>query len=157
MADAEATRAALEEALDDYRGLIGELAVHDLERKLPGEWRKVRHVAWHVASAVRIQVRSVESVRRGKGFNPPAALMPALLRLGGYVPKIGARGATQASMIDLYERNHRAALAALDTVRDDEWSRASTVMQQHLTVEGAFLEIPKHLHEHAEEIRSALR
>ena len=48
------------------------------------------------------------------------------------------------------------ALAALETVQDDEWQKGARVFNQDITVESTFRSIPEHFKEHESDIKKGL-
>ncbi|TMG07573.1 MAG: DinB family protein [Chloroflexi bacterium] len=149
----EAIRAELEATRAQYRELLNSLSDEDWKQKSGNPSWNVRQLMWHMAWANGYTLNGVDSCRKGKGSNPPNWISD----FGNtWITRIGARGATKQSVAEKYEGSHAKALAALETVQDDEWQKGARVFNQDITVESTFRSIPEHFKEHESDIKKGL-
>jgi len=149
----EAIRAELEATRAQYRELLNSLSDEDWKQKSGNPSWNVRQLMWHMAWANGYTLNGVDSCRKGKGSNPPNWISD----FGNtWITRIGARGATKQSVAEKYEGSHAKALAALETVQDDEWQKSARVFNQDITVESTFRSIPEHFKEHESDIKKGL-
>ena len=149
----EAIRAELEATRAQYRELLDSLSDEDWKQKSGNPSWNVRQLMWHMAWANGYTLNGVDSCRKGKGSNPPNWISD----FGNtWITRIGARGATKQSVAEKYEGSHAKALAALETVQDDEWQKGARVFNQDITVESTFRSIPEHFKEHESDIKKGL-
>ena len=119
-------RAALRADLEATHRAFGDLVASIDER---GMQRRSAATAWtncqvlqHVVDALARLPTEIDHARRGRDFlNPPPWLLPLMPRVNWFITWWNARGQTPARVLAGYEAAHRAALAAIDGVRDDEW------------------------------------
>ena len=149
----EAIRAELEATRAQYRELLNSLSDEDWKQKSGNPSWNVRQLMWHMAWANGYTLNGVESCRKGKGTNPPNWISDFA---NTWITRIGARGATKQSVAEKYEGSHAKALAALETVQDDEWQKGARVFNQDITVESTFRSIPEHFKEHESDIKKGL-
>ena len=149
----ETIRAELETTRRAYLELLDSIPPNEWKRKSGNQRWNVEQLLWHIAWGVVNITESVEGCRREKNFNPPSRLMNPMNTL---YTRRGSRRATPESLRALYEKCHIAALAKLDTIRDDEWQRGTKRWGVQQTVVDAFHYATGHFHEHAADIRQGL-
>ena len=149
----EAIRRELEATRSQYHDLRNSLSEEDWNKKSGNPSWNVRQLMWHMAWANGYTLNGVDSCRKGKGSNPPNWISD----FGNtWITRIGARGATKQSVAEKYEGSHAKALAALETVQDDEWQKGARVFNQDITVESTFKSIPERFKEHGADIKKGL-
>lgn len=151
--DATFTREALRAELDDtrskYHALLGTIGQDTWNRKGEGAVWSVKELMWHVALTTEFIARMTNTVRQGRGFNPPAAILD---RLNNLIARIGARNATPQSVAAKYDKAYQALIEALNEVQDEEWQREMNWRGEILTVERFFHGVVEHYEEHSAEV-----
>lgn len=139
-------------------------AFPELLADIPEEaWRRqskstrwtVAELCGHIANDVEWTPKMVEHARTGKDLiNVGGAL-------GNFInwlhTKISSRNATPESLAQKYDADFADAMAALDTVHDEDWQRGAHFFGEgYWTVEFIFRYLPQHFDEHAEQVRESL-
>ncbi len=163
MADAEAIRAALEEAraaLDEsraeYRELFGGMTDEDLSRRPPGYTWTNRQTAWHLAFLQNRIPRTAPRIRSGRGMDPPK-LVWRMMGIGFDVyAKLSGRRANRERLLAWYDEGHQAAVALLDDVGEDEWERRAPWLGGQASLADQFGFLRAHFSEHAADLRKSL-
>ncbi len=138
-----------------FHRLLAEIGAGDWERPISGSAWNVREQVCHVANNMAFLYRN-ELLRTLKGkdaFKPP----PFILNFANVL--ITRRGAkkSKAEAAALYDAGHAQYLAAIDTIRDDQWQRgAKNVLGEYRTVATCFAHLAEHFADHEGQIRSAL-
>lgn len=107
----------------------------------------------HIVASLEHLPREVRAARRGESL----ARMPRWLydALNARLTRRRAASQTCEGLRERYDAAHRAALDALDSVRDGEWRRRLRFYYLEATVERLFLRQSEHLAEHAADILRA--
>ena len=107
----------------------------------------------HIVAGLEHLPREVRAARRGRNVKR----MPRWLydALNARRTRREAAGQTCDKLRERYDAAHRAALDALDGVRDDEWRQRLHFYYLEATVERLFLRQSEHLAEHAVDILRA--
>jgi hypothetical protein len=109
-------------------------------------------VLGHVVMVFQAIPWKLGRLRRGKGapklpdflFNPMNVLST----------RLGTRKYRPDNILAAYDEAHRAALAALEDVKDHEWSLDATFFGEHQDVAELFHYHARHVREHEPDIRS---
>lgn len=138
-------------------------AFYDLLEEAGEAWtRKETSTAWtvralfgHLLHEMEVLPEMVEHAAEGKDFlNLPSIIMHKINYLYTHWK---SRNETPDSVAEKYDVYFEEALATLDRVEDDEWSKGANFFGEgHWTVEFIFRNIPRHFEEHAAQIRGAL-
>jgi hypothetical protein len=151
--DKEAIRRELEWTKTAYHELLDSLSPEDWKKKTANSSWNVRQLMWHIAWGNSFTVQGVDQCRKGKGFNPPMAIVDPLNSLW---TRINSRSATPESVAKTYDDVHEKILACLNTVQDDEWQKSARSFGNDMTVESCFHEAKKHFDEHSADILKGL-
>lgn len=149
--DREPIRAELEQTQPDFHTLLGSLSDAERRRRSGNPAWTVGQLMWHLASSVGFIAGGIKSARRGRGFNPPAFLAN---RLNTLITRWGSRRATRRSIADLYDAGHAKVIAALETIRDDEWVKGARNFGVYRTVADGFHSVKEHFDEHQADIQA---
>ena len=148
--DRAALRAELERTRREFHDLLASTPECEWKQERGNESWNVGQLLYHIAYTVGFTADGVQRSRQGKGFNPPSFLTNLL---NEWSTKWGARTATRESIGRRYDDAHAKIVAALDTVKEDEWQKGATFFGRFLTVEGQFCSVAEHFKEHAPQIR----
>lgn len=160
MKQASSTKTAIQAELENTR-----TAFHDLLGSVPDEewccrsgnaaWT-IGTELWHIADSLRFIHGAIKRARRNKRpfltklptriVDPPRML---------YVKWFG-RNATRRAIAEIYDAGHARFLDTLASLRDDEWSKSSILLDWHLTVTELFHRPAAHFAEHAASIQNGL-
>jgi hypothetical protein len=151
--DKEAVRAELEETRRRYHELLQSLSPEDMKKPSANRAWKVGQLMWHLGFGLNFIAGSVDQCRKGKGQNPPQALSDFV---NIWITRIGSRGATPEKVAAKYDAAHKKAIAALDTVKDDDWAKGSRQFGTYYTVETTFQTAKSHFEEHRGDILKGL-
>jgi uncharacterized damage-inducible protein DinB len=151
--DREAIRAELEAARAGYHELLQSISPEDFKQRSANRSWKVGQLMWHLAWGMGFIPQSVDQCRKGKGFNPPQGISNFV---NTWLTRVGSRGATAEAVAKKYDESHQKVLAALDTVKDDEWAKGSRQFSIDYTVESTFHIAKEHLDEHRADILKGL-
>jgi hypothetical protein len=151
--DREAIRADLERTRQEYHALLASLTREQWQRTSGNPAWPVGALMWHLAWNVGFFADGVKRSQAGKGFNPPRALADII---NTWTTRLGSRRATKASVATKYDEGHAKLLAALDGVRDDDWSKGARFFGEYTTVAGQFRGAREHWEEHRADITKAL-
>ena len=149
--------ALLETTRSDYHELIAGMSDADWRRKSRGQSWSNGQLCYHMALGMTLITQSVGRLRQGKGVNPPGFLMPVLDVAAATFIRVRSRGATRDSVRDLYDEGHKAALAMLEQVGDDEWANGARHLGEDRTVEDSFRYMREHFEEHRGTIQRSQR
>jgi hypothetical protein len=153
--DREEIRAALEAERRGFLELLDSLSDGDWRRKRPGGTWTVGELMTHVMLAQEYVIKELASGRKGKNFwkLPPYIFNP--IRIGS--ARLSNRTVSRRAIRSRFDAASEAILAALDTVKDDEWQKGAYFYDEgYWTVERIFRLQPLHFIEHAEEIKKIL-
>lgn len=152
-------RSALRHALHHTRG-----SFHALVRTLSDDdWSKhCRNTAWsvgellaHLTLSLEIIPEQVERARRSRGMrNEPPMINHAINVMQS---RLVARKESLQSIGHRYDAAHVALLAVLDRVKGDEWGHGGRFFHRYQTIEDLVSRPIAHFHDHAEQIREALK
>lgn len=147
-------RQKLEQTHAGYHELLATLSADDFKKKSANEAWTVGQLMWHVAWGSTYVASGVERARTGKDLSfPPRGIFDTL---NPFVTRFGARGATSESVGKKYDEAYAKALAALDTVKDDEWDKGFKRLGDFLTVKDVYAENAAHFEEHRTDILKGL-
>lgn len=147
----EAIRTEVEQTRTDYHALLRSLTPADWSRRSANPAWGVKQLMWHLASGVGITAFALNRAKKGKGVNPPILLLDLL---NTTMTRAGSLRATPKSVARMYDAGHAKMLAALDGVRDDQWTKGATVFGVYRTVEEICRMIRAHWDEHSVDIRA---
>ncbi|MEX0683268.1 MAG: DinB family protein [Dehalococcoidia bacterium] len=147
-------RQKLEQTHTGYHDLLKSLSAEDFKKKSANEAWTVGQLMWHVAWGSGYVASGVERARTGKDLSfPPRGIFDTL---NPWVTRMGARGASPASVAKKYDEAYAKALAAIDTVKDDEWDKGFKRLGQFLSVTDVYGENAGHFEEHRADILKGL-
>ena len=147
-------RRKLEQTHAAYHELLASLAAGDFKKKSANEAWTVGQLMWHVAWGSGYVASGVERARTGKDLSfPPRGIFDTL---NPFVTRLGARGATPESVGKKYDEAYAKAVAAIDTVKDDEWDKGFKRLGQFLSVTDVYAENAAHFEEHRADILKGL-
>ena len=158
MSNAAPDKAVLREELETARR-----AFHELLEAIPAEvWNvqaansawTVRQEMWHIAWGARFMLNLIKNARRGIGLPKPP--MRIADRLNALYTRLRSLGATRSSIARRYDKTHRAVLAELDAIQEQDWSRVVSVFGEKQDLLYLLEGIPHHFEEHAARIRPLL-
>lgn len=152
-ADKAAIRAELEATKTAYHELLDSLTAEDWSKKTANSSWNVRQLMWHMAWGNSFTTQGVDQCRKGKGFNPPMAIVNPLNSLW---TRIRSRSATPESVGKMYDDVHEKIVACLEGVQDDEWQKNARSFGNDMTVESCFHEPKSHFDEHSADILKGL-
>jgi hypothetical protein len=151
--DRAALKSELESTRAAYHRLLDSLSEDDWKKKSANPAWSVGQLMWHLGFGMEFFPRAIEYCRKGKGPNPPAFL----IGIGNvFLTRFGSRGANPKSAREKYDAAHAQLVAALDTIRDDEWSKSARVYGDDYTIASLFPEATKHFREHEADIKKGL-
>lgn len=152
-------RSALRHALQHTRG-----GFHALVRSLSDDdWSKhCRNTAWsvgellaHVTLSLEIIPEQVARARQSRGMrNEPPVLNHAINVLQS---RLVARRENLETIAHHYDAAHISVLAVFDSIKGEEWGRGGRFFHRYQTIEDLVSRPVAHFHEHAEQIREAVR
>lgn len=155
-AERDAIRAELEATRSAFHALLNQISEADWTKKSAAQG-SIGQLLVHITGYLGIIVpRVVAGARAGKKNSmpvPSGAIGDSLNYLINRVLTIRANRDTIAAK---YDSAHAAALKLLDSVRDDEWEKATTYPAGHKTIPEIFRYHTTHFNEHAEHIRQCL-
>jgi hypothetical protein len=179
-------RAELEATRIEYHKLVDSLSDQDWHKKSGNPAWTIGQLLFHMTLAPRLLPSEVRLIRKRKTmpkllaflFNQPGVIvtrkgtqkrktvprLPALLfnQLNVLITRIGARNVTRRSVGEKYDAAHAAALNALETIEEHEWSQGvhypgwDRFLDGHVTLERLFRYLAVHFEVHAEQIRQGL-
>jgi hypothetical protein len=117
---------------------------------------------WHITGYLFIIPEQLELLRRGAWLDMSQLSADELNRGNVEEARQGAQAHTLVSLAQAYADGHAATLAALHTVRDDEWAMGArmpdmgpTFSGEYRTIEALFRYHARHFAEHAAQIVAA--
>ena len=108
---------------------------------------------WHMAWGIGYIPQLVERSRKGNDLKLPRGLFNLL---NPWITRWGSRGITAATVSTLYDNVTDKALTALDTVKDDDWTKGATITGTYETVADHFRMPAEHFAEHKADIFKSL-
>jgi len=143
--DRQAIRDELESTRQAYHQLLDSLSDEDWRKKSGNPAWSVGQLMWHLGRGMEFFTEAVAYCRKGRAPNPPSWLIaPGNVLL----TRFGSRGATPASAAEKYDRAHKALLACLDSVQEDEWGKGVRIYGADYTIKSTFPEVAVHYREH---------
>jgi len=146
------------------------LAFHALADELrPEDWHKptsnpkwdVGTMMFHMTVATNYLPADVAMIRRlNVVIYPPAFIFHAF---NEFVTRNGARRYSLDTIKVAYDKAHKQTIKALDSVKDDEWSKSAVfpgydpMLKGRVTIKDLFHYVSRHFELHAAEIREAIR
>jgi hypothetical protein len=112
----------------------------------------VGQVLGHIVLIFQAIPTKIGRVRRGKGLPKPPDFLFNPLNV--WSTRLATRKFRPDNVVEAYEEAHKAALAALDDVKDDEWSLAASFFGQHQDIPEFFHYHARHVREHEPDIRA---
>jgi len=149
----DAIRAELVATRDAYHELLNSLSDEDWKKRSGNPAWTVGQLMWHIAWGNGFAPRGVADCKRGRGLNPPQFITNTVNML---ITRWGARRATPQSVAEKYDASHTAIVAALDEVKEDEWSRGAKIFGEFETVESALRSPVEHFKEHEADVLKGL-
>lgn len=149
----EAIRAELKTTRTAYHELLNSLSPEDWKKRSGNPAWTVGQLMWHIAWGNGFAPRGVADCKRGRGLNPPQFITNTVNML---ITRWGARRATPQSVAEKYDAAHTAIVAALDEVKEDEWSRGAKIFGEFETVESALRSPVEHFKEHEADVLKGL-
>jgi hypothetical protein len=153
--DRTVLRADLETTHQAFRDLVASVGGQGWHRRSSStDWTNGQ-VLQHVLDALVRLPTEIEHARRGRDYlNPPQWLLPLMPRLNWFITCWHARGQTPARLLEGYEAAHRAALAAIDDVGDDEWQLGAHYFGEGYRTILGLCQMPNwHFRDHAAQVR----
>ena len=151
--DKAAVRAELEAARSAYHALLDAIPDDKWRSKSGnGAW-SIAQLMHHLAWSQSFVPGNVKNTKKGKGFNPPQFLLDPLNVL---LTRLGARGATKASVGLRYDETIAKTIEALEGVQDEDWSKTARNFGVVRDMGDVFAEARTHLDEHEADIRQGL-
>jgi len=152
--DRTAIRAELESVQAAFHQLVDSLSDADWRRKSPSSDWTIGEVLVHLTWSLEYLPREVAQAALGKGmFNnlPKAIADPASL----YYIRWLARKANRDNIVQRYDAAMAAVIAALDTVRDEDWGKGAKFYGEGFySIEDLFHTPLDHFREHSVGIAS---
>ena len=149
----ESARAEIEATRTAFHELLDALSEADFKKKSGnGAWSNGQ-LMWHMAWGVGYIPNLVERSRKGSDLKLPRGLFNLL---NPWITRWGSRGITQAKASKLYDDATAKALTALDTVKDDDWTKGATITGNFETVADHFQMPAIHFAEHKADILKSL-
>lgn len=154
----ESVREELEMLRSRYLHLLNEIPDKDWNRRFPGEGWTIKQEMVHIVQVVNILPNGIRRASRG-GRRSILAIVPGSLRswLNGYIviPFI-ARNATRRSIMEAYDKAHKALLDVLENLPEDAWNKGMPYPKKYRTVEQLAHRPLEHFEEHLEHLQNAL-
>lgn len=149
----ESARAELEATQKSFHELLDSLSPADFKKKSGnGSWSNGQ-LMWHMAWGVGYIPELVKRSRSGKDIKIPRGIFDIV---NPWITRWGSRGITPAKAAKAYDEAVAKALAALDTVQDDDWDKGATITSRYETVADHFRMPGEHLAEHKADILKSL-
>jgi hypothetical protein len=145
-AELEATRLAFHELLDS-------LSEADFKKKSGNASWTNGQLMWHMAWGLGYIPNLVKRSRSGKDLKLPRGLFNLL---NPWITRWGSRGITPAKVAKAYDDANARALATLDTIQDDDWTKGATITGNFETVADHFRIPAEHFAEHKADILKSL-
>lgn len=153
MPDKQAIRDELQATQRAYHELLAALSPDDWRRQSGNPEMTIKELMWHIAWSTGWMAGSIDAVKSGKSFSPPAFIVEPGRKLA---MRWLARRATPESAAQKFDESYATLLAKLDTIGDDEWQREANRFGETRSVEWYFRHVPEHFQEHATDVRAAL-
>lgn len=156
----EDIRRELEETRRAYYALMAEISPEDWHKPAHNPAWDVGEMLYHITVAPRLMTADLGMIRRFQRLLLPPAFI--FHRLNEWNTKRGARRNTLETIHEAYDEAHRRVLAALQTIRDDEWQKGAVypgwdpMLDGFVTIEMLFRYVKRHYDAHAVEVRDAL-
>ena len=151
--DRQLIRAQLEASRTAFHSLLDSLTADDWKKKSANPAWSVGQLMWHLGRGMEFFPQAIGYCRKGKGPNPPAFLIgPGNVLL----TRFGSRGVTPQSAREKYDIAHKALLASLDGIQDDEWSKSARIYGNDYTIASTFDQVAEHYREHEADILTGL-
>lgn len=150
-------RAELESIRTQYHALVGEIGeAHWKQRSAIPAWT-CGQLAWHLSASIGFVAGQIEGAKKkGNGTNPPAFLLPTLLKLSELRVRLQSRSATAASVAADYDAGMARLLAMLDATDSTTLATSATSFRDTRTIAEMFRLPVEHMAEHAAHIRGGL-
>jgi hypothetical protein len=113
-------------------------------------------LAWHVGGSVAFVTGQIEGAKKGKALNPPALLMPLLLKASELRVRIASRKATPASVLADFDAGMARELAVLEATDERELGVTVRAFGETQTLAELFRSVPAHVAEHAAHVAQVL-
>jgi hypothetical protein len=155
----QSLRAELEAARQAFDTLLATLAPDDWSAPSANPSWTNGEVLWHITVYLFMIPGQLELLRHGAWPDMSQVSADELNDANVDDTRQGARAHSLASIAAAYAEGQAATLAALDTVRDDEWPLGArmadmgpTFTGEYRTIEGLFRYHARHLAEHAAQL-----
>jgi uncharacterized protein (TIGR03083 family) len=156
-------RTELETTRHAFHELLAALAPEDCARPSHNPAWTIGEVLWHITSYLLVIPQQLIWLQTNTFPDPLTATADELNAGNEQHTREEARGHTLRSIAQAYETGHAATLAALDSVRDDQWrlgvrlpDMGPTFRGEYRTIEGLFRYHGRHFAEHAAQIQLAI-
>jgi hypothetical protein len=153
MVDKDAIREELEATRSAYHELLASISDRDWPRKSANPDMTVKELMWHTAWALGFIHRSIDSVSRGRGFNPPGFLVNPLR---GFAMHLLALRATREKSAARYDQGHARLITRLDAMRDEDWAAEARIFGETRTALSYFEQVRTHFEEHGADVRTVV-
>jgi len=158
-----ALRTELETTRHAFHALLASLAPADWDRPSHNPAWTIGEVFWHMTSYLFVIPQQLIWLQTNTFPDPFTESADELNAGNEQQTREEARGQTFTSIAQAYEAGHAATLAALDSVRDDQWQHGvrlpdmgPTFSGEYRTIEALFRYHGRHFAEHAAQIPTAM-